>query len=149
MGISLLECIEAVCNQADDTNTVLQQTQSGANALALDLENSGASLKCVVNGPAGQVCDLPLGGSLPTLAEAIARLNACQIAGVQGQSFTATAGQTVFTLATAPINPYALEVSLDGAICTDSLDYTLAGAVITFAEPLLAGDTVDTRSFIV
>lgn len=147
MATTLIDCIKSVCSQADQTNKVLKASQTDANDLALALRQSGAALKCVVNGPAGQSCNLPEAGRLITLAEAIARLNACQITSIAGQNFTATAGQMAFTLAAAPANSYALEVALNGAICADPSDYSVAGRTLTFVSPLTVGDTVSVRVF--
>ena len=147
MAKTLIDCIQSVCTQADQTNKVLKASQTDANNLALALRQSEAALKCVVNGAVGQSCNLPEAGQLITLAEAISRLNACQINSIGGQNFTATAAQKSFTLAAAPANPYALEVALNGAICSDPSDYSIAGSALTFVSPLTVGDNVSVRVF--
>ena len=146
---TLLDCIKAVCQQSAALVEELEAAQAGSDSVTDLLIESGAVLKCVINGAIDTVCDLPEGGQLPTLAEKLDNLNACTIATISGDSFVATTGQTVFTLGAAPINAFALEVSLDGAICRYADDYSVVGTTLTFSAPLVAGDTVECRRFTV
>lgn len=146
-------CIKEVCKQAAVLVQKLIAAQGGVNSagsvaqLVDTMNKNGAAVKCVVNGPVGTYCQLPEGSVLPTLAEKLDNLNACSIAGISGDSFTATAGQTQFMLSAAPLNDWSLEVSLDGAICRNPADYTVTGTTLTFTLGLDTGDTVETRSF--
>lgn len=156
MADSILECSQAVCAASSqlrdaigDANQELvdlvDQLEAYSAKLVQDIQNSGGALKCVVNGPDDSYCDLPLAGTLPTLAEAISNVNAVSVTDVDGEAFTATEGQTTFSLTLPPALPPLLEVSLNGAV--DSLDYTVVGSSLTFADPLAEGDSVTTRRF--
>lgn len=147
MTVALLDCIGSVCEESVTTRKVLSNIQLGADALSQDMIDSGDAIKCVVNGPEGGSCNLPEGGTLPTLAEALAQLNACQIANVSGENFIAIEGQTVFTLASAPINAFAVEVSMNGSICEPTTDFTTVGTTLTFTDPIPAGYAITTRTF--
>ena len=83
------------------------------------------------------------------LTAALSRLNALNIAGIASDNFIATAGQTAFTLGVAPSTSAVLVVMVNGALCHDPRDYTVAGTTLTFNLPLKAGDEVDTRRFTV
>lgn len=148
MATALTDCIQSVCEKSTEVNAALGDIQSRANSLAVDIQNSGSALQCVVNGGIGTTCNLPQGGTLPSLAEAINNLNACQINTVAGQNFTATAGQTLFVLTSTPPNVYAVEAAVNGAIAIPNVDYTLAGSNLTFVVGLTLGDQLATRSFI-
>lgn len=146
---TILGCIQEVCKQAQELVTKLIKAQKSADDLASELDENGQALKCVINGPADTYCTLPEGSVLPTLAEALQNLNACQITDIEGDSFVATGGQTVFTLGGAPANDYMIEVTLDGALCRTPADFIVAGTTLTFTHGLTTGDVVDTRRFIV
>lgn len=59
--------------------------------------------------------------------------------------YTATNGQTVFTLGATPLDPSTLLLFINGARQTYGSDYTVAGSTLTFLAPsftLSAGDQV-------
>jgi len=152
--MSLETCIAQVCTDAatvssavSDVLNTLSQLEDAAEALDVVAGSSGSALQCVINGPVGGTCDLPLGGSLPTLAEALAQLNLTSIGAISVEAFTATGGDTGVTLSTPVSNALYLEVALDGVLLSNPSDYTVAGTAVTFTEPLEAGDTVSTRIF--
>lgn len=60
-------------------------------------------------------------------------------------TFTATAGQTVFTLTSAPGDIDALTVILNGASLTPTSEYTLSGVTLTLVLGAAAGDTLVAR----
>ena len=145
--MAITDCIKQVCDQADQTNNQISATSEELARFLRDVANGAGAFKCVINGPVGQVC-ISAGGRVHlTLAEALARLNAQSIASISRDSYVATAGQTAFTLAAAPASAAALEVELNGAICSTPTDYNAVGATLTFTAPLLAGDQVETRRF--
>jgi len=69
--------------------------------------------------------------------------------------FTATAGQTIFTLPSQPLTPQSVQVWIRGVKCVDGIDYIISGINNTtltylpttppnFNNPvLIAGDTVE------
>jgi hypothetical protein len=107
-------------------------------------------LRCVITGPPGKMCTLnyPHASSI-TLAEALARLNKTSVGAIATEHFTATAGQTVFTLATTPTNSMLVEAALNGAILINGVDYTAAGSSLTLALGAMAGDELEARVFTV
>jgi hypothetical protein len=133
---------------AANVNLVLRRQGERAKGVNDALVLSSPALRCVVNGPVGGSCALPEGGTLPTLAEALYRLNATSIGSIAAESFTASAAQTECTLAAAPAGAAYLEVALNGAHCANPTDYTLSGVTITFTAALVAGDLVDTRRYL-
>jgi hypothetical protein len=165
--MALVDCINDTCAKAEQTREVLdsaeQQVAGWLQQSYLDLEQArvvtqrllelmaqeGQVLECVINGPEGQICTTENGVAHPTIAEALARLNALSIAGITLDHGTATAGQTAWTIVAAPTNPAALEVWVNGAVLGNPLDYTVAGATVTFAVPLTAGDELEARIFTV
>lgn len=65
------------------------------------------------------------------------------------QSFTATSGQTVFTLTTAPysITDGDMDIQLNGISLIQTSDYTISGGVITLLLAASAGDVLRARYF--
>ena len=145
---NILDCVRSVCAMAGNVNALLARQAVRAKAVGDALVANGPALKCVINGPVGGSCTLPEGGTLPTLAEALNRLNAASIGSIAAESFTASAAQTECTLAGAPAGAAYLEVALNGAHCANPTDYTLSGSTITFAAALAAGDLIDTRRYL-
>ena len=146
--LSILGCIRDTCAAAAAAVAQLLRVEHAAAGLESDLAASGAALRGVVNGGEDQVVSLPLGGRLPTLAGALANLDATPALGaVAVESHTAVAGQTEVTLSATPASGHHLEVSLNGAVSQWISDYTVAGAVVTFASELDAGDLVTARVF--
>lgn len=164
--MALADCIDQVCDSAKATNTDIaglnsrlvdyeQQARAAQEAAAKQLQayldQSAATarlIQCVVTGAAGQLCS---SGSVQhiTLAEALARLNALSIAGMQQGTVTAAGADTTTAISAAPANPAALNVWLNGAEMTDPTDYAVAGTTITWAYPLSPGDVVDWTVFTV
>jgi len=152
--MSLKSCTAEVCSAAalvsraaTEAIEALDRLEATAECLDAIAASSGQALQCVINGPVGGACDLPLGGSLPTLAEALARLNLTSIGAIAVESFTAIGGDTGVTLSTEVSNALYLEVALDGVLLSNPSDYTVSGTAITFPMPLEAGDTVSARIF--
>lgn len=60
------------------------------------------------------------------------------------QPFTATAGQTVFNLLTAPMNLESTDFFVDGLSQTPTTDYTVSGSTVTYNNdpPFFGGETV-------
>lgn len=56
--------------------------------------------------------------------------------------FTATASQTVFSLAAGPLGAQVLFVALDGAMLIPTTDYTISGTTLTLVNGALAGQTL-------
>lgn len=146
--MSLENCIKQICDETSRTSDVLNYVEKQANDLLIQIGKDASGLRCIIEGPAGQYCVV---GNVThtTLAEALSRLNALSIGSISGQSFTATAGQTAFTLAAAVPNPAALEVEVNGALCQTPRDWNVTGTTLTFTAPLLVGDQVDVRLFVV
>lgn len=144
---SLFDCISNTCTKADAVGRLLTDAQRNANTLAAKLAHDASAFDCIINGAAGQTCTLSGGNTLPTLAEQLTRVNATTITALADDKFTATAGQTVFTLAAAVAGPAYVEVTLNGALQADGWDYTVAGDQLTFLDPLEAGDLVYARRF--
>ena len=152
--LSILNCIKTACAIATATINAgrqaiaqIQLVEDDAKALEADLEDSATALDCVVNGAAGNTCTLPQGDVLPTLATAIAALNATSISAITSQEFTATASQTAFTLSGAPAGAAYLEVAVNGALQSAPTDFGVSGTTLTFVTGLEADDHVDTRRF--
>jgi hypothetical protein len=145
--LSILSCIQSVCRAADNARGWFARLINAALGTEQKVIDSGAALQCVVNGPEDTVCDLPLGGALPTLATALAALNAAQIAGLDYETFTATAGQTAFTLAAAPAGDEYLEAALNGAILAWPTDYTRSGTTLTLSSGAFEDDELTVRVF--
>lgn len=55
---------------------------------------------------------------------------------------TATAGQTVFALTKAPSALMLVQVFVNGLRCTPTVDYTIAGTVLTFLSGLTLADEI-------
>jgi hypothetical protein len=67
---------------------------------------------------------------------------------VQEDEFTATAGQTLFTLRYVPRSTESLRVEINGVGCDDVADYTINGKNITWLDTkfvLDAGDKIIVR----
>lgn len=62
-------------------------------------------------------------------------------------TFIATAGQTVFTLSHPPQYISNVDLSLDGATLTASVDFTLAGTTLTLINGALAGQRLTARYY--
>jgi hypothetical protein len=146
--MSLSDCIESTCAEAEKTISALGQIRVDGQSILNELGASASTLDCVINGPAGGYCNTGKTVHL-TLAEALSRLNELSIGAVTAQVFTASAGQTIFTMASSVPNPAALEVELNGAMCANPRDWTIAGTTLTFTYPLVAGDEINTRRFTV
>jgi len=145
-----VNCIKAVCNAADLLADRLAKFTKDMGELIGKLPIYLQHIRCVVTGAAGQICNTPsIPAAHPTLAEMLSRLNATSIAGVDGDSFTASDGQTVFTLGGAVTNANYIEVKMNGALQHETQDFSVAGTTLTFVYPLVAGDLVDTRRFYV
>ena len=144
--MALLDCIKQTCDDAQITTEALARTRLESQKLLNEVGANAQVFDCVINGPAGQYCRTTAGTTHLTLAEALARLNALNIGTIASQTFTATAGQTAFTLSAAVPNPAALEVELNGAECASPMDWNVAGTTLTFTAPLVAGDQVDVRA---
>ena len=61
---------------------------------------------------------------------------------VSVDTFTATAGQTAFTLTSTPGSINSLTVSIDGAVLTGGVDFTLSGTTLTLLSGALVGQLV-------
>ena len=146
--MALEDCIKQICDETSRTSDVLNYVEKQANDILLQIGRDASGMKCVIEGPPRQTCVVGKVSHV-TLAEALSRLNALSIGSISGQSFTATAGQTAFTLAAAVPNPAALEVEVNGALCQTPRDWNVAGTTLTFTTPLIAGDQVDARLFAV
>lgn len=153
--LSLLGCIKAVCaaakrtiSAADSAMAVIGRVHLASIGLEARLKSSSTAIQEVVNGPVGTIVDLPMGGRLPTLAEALDRLDATPaIAGITVEQFTATPGQSVFVLATTPASGAHLELILGASPIGDPAGYTLSGATITTAYPVPEGTVMTARIF--
>ena len=134
---TLADCIRQVCRAASDHAAAIDRVANAAIGLEAQLIASQATLACVLTGGVGVIC----GGGIPSLAEAIDRLNAASIDAIAVESTTATGGQTTWTLGTAPDGPGLLQVAVNGATLGPG-DYALSGAQITFTDALTAGDAL-------
>lgn len=143
--MSLLDCIKSVCDDAADARLQLEGVRDVGNQAITDLLSVAPTVDCLLNGPVGKIC----ANGLPTFAEAWARLNQLSVASIAEDSFTASAGQTAFTLGGSVVTPAALEVELNGAEQHNPEDWTVSGTTLTFVYPLSAGDQVETRRFAV
>jgi hypothetical protein len=131
---TLLACIRKVCATATSHTSTLEDLRTEARELEQAFIDAQSKLDCVLNGAAGTNCD-----GLPTLAGALAALNACTITSIAVDTTTATGGQTSWTLEGAA---NGLDVALNGAHLQPSTDYAWSGSPVqvTFTEPLTAGD---------
>ena len=64
------------------------------------------------------------------------------------QQFTATAGQTAFTLSSAPGSENNTQIYING-VYQQKTDYTVSGTTLTFDTGLTVGDVVEVNSFTV
>lgn len=145
--MSLADCIEEVCTEAEKTKRALAQIKIDGQSILNEVGEDNNVFECVINGPAGTFCQTSSGVVHLTLAEALTRLNALSINSIVAQSFTATSGQTDFTLGTSIPNPAALEVELNGVMCSSPRDWNVSGNILSFVYPLTAGDKLDLRKF--
>lgn len=60
-------------------------------------------------------------------------------------AFTATAGQTVFSLGGTPLSLNQMLVSLDGAVLAPTSDYSLSGTTLTLVNGALVGQILLVR----
>lgn len=146
---NLLHCIRSVCATARNVNALLARQGIRAKGVGDDLQASGAALSCVLNGPIGATCTLPKGGSVPTMAEALARLSASSITSIAVESATSTAAQTEWVLSAAPAGVAYLQVEYCGARLHNPTDYTLSGAAVAFAYPLDEGRQLVARRYVI
>lgn len=145
--MALIDCINDVCDLSTQAVEQINETRVHIVQLLQQIGKDAEVFECVLKGPVGAYCTGRHGTYL-TLKEALNRVNAVSIAGIGTELFTATAGQTAFTLTVgAPPTAEALEVTLNGAFCRNPADYTLTGTTLTFNEPLEAGDEVQARVF--
>jgi len=152
--MSLETCTIEVCAAAQDVIGAANEAIAAAEALIETSEwlnstaaSSGSALQCVINGPVGAHCNLPLGGRLPTLAHALSLLNATSIGLTTVAVATASGGEVEVTLPVSVSNDHYLEVNLDGALLTNPTDYSVSGTTLAFSYPLSAGDKVCSRIF--
>lgn len=139
----ILSCIESVCSKSTAVRTALATAQTTVDGLTTRLTALSAYLQCVVLGAEGGSCAVSGGPTLPTVAEAIARLNATSIASLSAESFTATASQTDFELAATPAGAAYLELRRNGALLANPAEYTLTGDTATLVTGASAGDEID------
>lgn len=145
---ALFTCVQSVCTEAGEAVQALREYKVAVSGLARNAAASGEALRNVVNGPEGAYVTLPLGSSLPTLATALAGLDASPaLSAPTIEEYTATAGQTTLTLTATPVSLHRLELTLDGAFLVNPTDYSLAANVVTFVHPLLSGDEIGVRIF--
>ena len=148
-----VDCLERFCEQATLSETALKNAEkqlqgwlqnqqhelTSAQVTLSDMLTKigkyGQAFECVLTGPAGGTCQVD-GVTHLTLAEALARLTASSVGAIAIDEFTATNGQTVFTLGAAVANPAAVDVSVNGN-------------KLTFLQPLRVGDVVYVRRFMV
>jgi len=143
---TLLACIQRVCRAANSHAAAVGRVRDAAQSLETALAASESALTCVLNGGASTTCDLPLGGTLQTLAGALAGLNAASISAIAAEETTASASQTTWTLSAAPTGAAYLQVAVNGATL-DPDDWSLSGAEITLDDPLDAGDELAAWSY--
>jgi len=135
---TLLACIRSVCAAAAKHTTTLEDLRAEARELEQAFIDAQSKLDCVLNGAAGTNCD-----GLPTLAGALAALNACTIDSIAVDTATATAGQTNWTLGAAPASVEHLDVAVNGAHQEPNTDYSLSGDTVTFTTALLEDDELN------
>jgi len=140
---TLLNCIEAVCNEANAHVADIRRLRDLAQQLREELIAAQQLLSCVLTGDDETACS-----GLPSLAAALAALNACSITSIATETATATAGQATWTLSTAPASIEHLDVAINGAHAQPWADYTLSGDTITFTSARLAGDALTAWRFI-
>lgn len=145
----ILSCIESVCSKSTAVRAALATAQTAVDGLSARLQSLTAYLQCVVFGASGGSCSADDAPTLPTLAEAIARLNATSISGLSAESFTATASQTEFELATTPSGAAYLELRRNGSLLVNPADYTLTGDTATLVTGASAGDEIDAVVYLV
>jgi len=142
---SLLQCIRRVCAAAASHVLAIMGVSRAANALEADLAAAEAKLDCVLNGAVGQSC-----GGIPSLSEALDRLNATSIGSLASYGADTTAGQTAWTLGTAPAGAAYLELRLNGAILDNPSDYTVSGTGVSFVDPIeIAGERLSATVFVI
>lgn len=134
---TMLSCIAAVCAAAQGVVSQIATVRDRLAALLTSISASQAALTCVLSGPVGTVCALPLGGTLPTLATKLDSINAAAVSAIVPEAAVATEGQTEWTLATTPD---FLDIALNGGVLTLFVDFVFSGSVVTFLRGLQAGD---------
>lgn len=145
----ILSCIESVCSKSTAVRAALATAQTAVDGLSARLQSLSAYLQCVVLGASGGSCSADGAPTLPTLAEAIARLNAASIDSLSTQSFTATASQTEFSLSATPAGAAYLEVRRNGALLANPAEYTVTGSTVTLFRGASAGDEIDATVYAV
>jgi len=143
-------CIQCVCDAADKAKQQLSELGTEVYKTISVLAGVAGFLRCVITGPAGQMCTLkyPQASSI-TLAEALARLNKTSVGAIATEHFTATAGQAAFALTTTPAGSMLVEAALNGSVLTNGVDYTMTGSSLTLAFGAAAGDELEARIFTV
>jgi hypothetical protein len=146
--VTILDCVKCVCDAADKTREQFSRLGEEVAKTITFVTGIVGYLRCVITGPAGQVCTLnyPRASSI-TLAEALARLNKTSVGAIATEHFTASAGQTAFTLTGAPAGSMLVEAALNGSILTNGVDYTVVGSSLTLAVRAVAGDELEARIF--